>query len=101
MLNSATSYKLRLGVITSACFFLLSPIVCAKSGAMVNIQINRQLLDTIGEIRNRTTINSRTEAAEHLALLTRGIDARKVDDATVAEMMSLLETREDSVRAWV
>lgn len=101
MLNSASSYKLRPGVITLACFFLLSPIVCAKSGPMVNIQINKQLLDTIAEIRNRTTINSRTEAAQHLAKLTHGINPRRVDDATVAEMVSLLETREDSVRAFV
>jgi hypothetical protein len=101
MLNNASSSKLRLLVITSVCFFLPLAIVCAKSGSMVQIQIKRQLLETIEEVRNRKDVTSRTEAAEHLATMTRGINPRKVDDTTLAEMVSLLETKEDSVRAWV
>jgi hypothetical protein len=64
-------------------------------------QINRQLLETIAKVRNENTSTTRTEAAEHLATLTRGINPHNVDDTTLAEMVSLLETKEDSVRAWV
>jgi HEAT repeat protein len=44
---------------------------------------------------------ARTEAAEHLAELTRGINPKSVDDKTVADMVSLLDAPDDSVRAWV
>lgn len=101
MLNNLSPSKLYLVVIAYACFFLLSPVVCAKSGFVPKGQLKRQLLETIAEVRNEKTSNSRTDAAEHLETLTRGINPHKVDDTTLAEMVSLLETREDSVRGWV
>jgi HEAT repeat protein len=33
-------------------------------------------------------------------MLIRGINPHEVDDTTLAEMVSLLDTKEDSVRAW-
>ena len=101
MLNSASQSKLCLVLITSACLFLLSPVVCAKSGGMVKGQLKEQLLEEIAKVRNGETLTSRTDAAQRLAMLTRGINPQKVDDATLAEMVSLLDTKEDSVRAWV
>ena len=101
MLNSASLFKLCLVVITSACFFLLSPAVCARSGVMVERQLKEQLLEEIAKVRNGETVSSRTDAAERLATLTRGVNPQKVDDTTLAEMVSLLDTKEDSVRAWV
>lgn len=101
MLNSASQSKLCLVVITCACFFLLSTVVCARSGVMVETQLKTQLLEEIAKVRNGETSRSRTEAAERLAMLTRGINPRRVDDATLAEMVSLLDSKEDSVRAWV
>ena len=64
-------------------------------------QLTKQLTETIDKVRNEKTLTSRTEAAERLATLTRGINPYKVDDTTLGEMVSLLETEEDSVRAWV
>jgi hypothetical protein len=101
MLNSTSQSKLCLVVITSACFFLFSPVVCAKSGVMIQRQLKTQLLEEIANVRNGETSTSRTEAAERLATLTRGINPHDVDDATLDEMVSLLDTKEDSVRAWV
>jgi len=101
MWNNAVFSKLCFMVTTSACFFLLSPAVCAKSPLMVKQEINRQILKTIRKIRNEKTVTSRTDAAENLATLTRGINPHRVDDGTLAEMLSVLETKEDSVRAWV
>ena len=64
-------------------------------------QLKWQLSETMAKIRNGETSTSRTEAAEQLAMLTRGINPHNVDDTTLTEMLSLLETQEDSVRAWV
>jgi hypothetical protein len=44
---------------------------------------------------------ARTDAAEHVAELTRKINPQKVDDETLANMMSLLNIHDDSVRYWI
>ena len=90
-------------LISSVCLVLiaLSPELCAQSHPTPKRQLKRQLLETMANVRNRETVNSRTDAAEHLATLTRGINPLKVDDTTLTEMVSLLDTQEDSVRAWV
>ena len=79
----------------------LSPELCAQSHPMPKRQLKRQLLETMAKVRNGKTLTSRTDAAEHLATLTRGINSHKVDETTLTEMVSLLDTQEDSVRAWV
>ena len=101
MLNNTSSSRLSLVLIASAGIFLLSPGICAKSHPRPKRQLKRQLLEAMAKIRNGKTSNSRTDAAEHLETLTDGIDPRKVDETTLTEMVSLLETKEDSVRAWV
>jgi len=77
MLNNASSSRLWPVLIASACIFLLSPGLCAKSYPMPKRQLTRQLLETIAKVRNGKTLNSRTDAAEHLAMLTRGINPHK------------------------
>ena len=79
----------------------LSPELCAQSHFVHKKQLKRQLSETMAKVRNGKTSTTRTDAAEHLKTLTRGINPYKVDDKTLAEMVSLLETHEDSVRAWV
>ena len=74
---------------------------CEKSLSQSHSTFKWQLSETMAKIRNGETSTSRTEAAEHLAMLTRGINPHEVDDTTLTEMLSLLETQEDSVRAWV
>jgi hypothetical protein len=44
---------------------------------------------------------ARTEAGERLADLTRGISPKKVDDRTVADLVSLLDIPDDSLHYWV
>ena len=101
MLNNASSSRLWLVLIASACILLLSLGVCAKSQPMPKRQLKRQLLETMAKVRNGKTLTSRTDAAEHLDMLTRGINPYRVDDATLREMVSLLDTQEDPVRGWV
>jgi hypothetical protein len=55
------------------------------------------LTKTIAIARNGEIINSRRDAAEHLAELARWIDPDKVDDQAVAELVSLLNTSTDIV----
>ena len=55
----------------------------------------------MAKVRNGKTSTSRTNAAERLATLTRGINPQKVDETTLTELVYLLDTQEDSVRAWV
>src|ERR1044072_716693 len=101
MLNNASSSRLWLVLIVFVCIFFVSPGLCAESHAMPTKQLKKQLLEMMAKVRNGKTSTSRTEAAEHLAMLTRGINPHKVDDTILTEMVSLLDTKEDSVRAWV
>ena len=75
--------------------------LCAQSRSIPSEQLKSQLSETIVKVRNGETVTARTDAAEYLATLTRGTNPYSVDDTTLAEMVSLLETKEDSVRAWV
>jgi len=61
----------------------------------------RQIAETIATVRNGTPPTVRPRAAEHLYELTHGINPTTVDDKTVADMVSLLDTTDDSVRLWV
>jgi hypothetical protein len=64
-------------------------------------QLLEQLTKTIVKVRTGKSSTARTDAAEHLAELTRGIDPKMVDDKTITDLVSLLDTSEDSVRSWV
>jgi hypothetical protein len=97
MLNNETPCRLWLALAA----ILLSLGVCANSYAMPKGDLNKQLLETMAKVREGKTSNARTDAAERLATLTRRINPDKVDDATLTEMVSLLDTEEDSVRLWV
>jgi hypothetical protein len=60
-----------------------------------------QIKETIMRVRTGGTVDARTDAAEHLAQLARKADPKVVDDETINEMISLLDSPDDSVRAWV
>jgi hypothetical protein len=69
--------------------------------AATDLTFSKQLSDTISLVRSGESINARTDAAMHLAEMTRGKNSKKVDDKTIATIASLLDTPEDSVRAEV
>jgi hypothetical protein len=54
-------------------------------------QLAEDLAKTIAEVRTAATPTICSEAAEHLAQLTRKIDPKKVDDKAIADMVSLLD----------
>jgi HEAT repeat protein len=59
-----------------------------------------QIKVTMAKVQSDKTVDARTEAAEHLASLTRKISS-KVTEALVADLTSLLDSPDDSVRYWV
>jgi hypothetical protein len=61
---------------------------------------SKRLSETIAKVRTGTSSATRTDAAEHLFELTRTAH-RQVDEKTIAEITSLLDVSDDSVRYWV
>jgi hypothetical protein len=59
----------------------------------------KQVADNIEMVRTAATSNSRDDAAQKLAKLTRKIDPKKVDDKTLASMIDLLDMPD--ARYWV
>jgi beta-phosphoglucomutase-like phosphatase (HAD superfamily) len=59
----------------------------------------KQLADDIEMVRTAATSNSRDEAAQKLAKLTRKIHPKKVDDQTLASIIDLLDIPD--ARFWV
>jgi len=60
-----------------------------------------QFADTIARIRTGETSTVRANNAANLAAFTQSIDPKKVNDATLGEIVSLLNTDDDGVRLWV
>jgi hypothetical protein len=71
---------------------LLTDAAAAKS--------QRQLADTIAKVRTAEPSAAR-EAAEQLSHLRRRMSPNAVSDQAVADLISLLGIRDDSVRYWV
>lgn len=62
----------------------------------------RDLRETIVKVRTvRGPSMERTNAAEHLSQLTKKIEPQEIDDRTLDDLISLLDSTDDSVRAWV
>jgi hypothetical protein len=61
----------------------------------------KQVKETMVKVRSDKTADTRTEAAKHLAGLTQKISGKEVTEALVADITSLLDSPDDSVRYWV
>jgi hypothetical protein len=81
------------------CFVLLAVTEIAEaSGGPV---VMKQIKETMAKVRSDKTMEARTEAAEHLASLTQKISGKEVTEALVTNIISLLDSPDDSVRYWV
>jgi len=87
----------RFMVIASALISVSGSVACAKDNPM----LKKQFAETIAKVRKGETATIRTNAAEHLAELARRVAPGNLDDATLSEIVSLLDTSEDSIRLWV
>lgn len=78
-----------------------------QSAANVNIVhastdtvLNANLEESIAKVRASDSAVARAETAEHLAEVTARVKPNSVDDKTIADMVSLLDIPDDSVRGW-
>jgi len=76
-------------------------LIAGTANAAGDRMINKELEETIAKVRSEKSPMARTEAAEHLAELTDGVNPKSVNDKNLADMVALLDSPEDSVRAWV
>jgi hypothetical protein len=60
-----------------------------------------QFAETIERVRTEENSTVGANNARNLADFTRSIDPKKVNDTTLREIVSLLNTNDDSVRFWV
>lgn len=77
-------------------------LLVGTANATSDPMLTRHLTEAISKVQTGGSPSlARTQAAEHLAELTRGIDPNQVDDKALADLVSLLDTSDDSVRFWV
>jgi hypothetical protein len=88
-------YGLR-SLVVSMLLFLTSNMVYAATDPALNAKLE----EAVAKVRSGDSRTTRTEAAEHLAELTHRVRPNSVDDKTIADMVSLLDIPDDSVRGW-
>jgi hypothetical protein len=76
--------------------FLMANVVHASTDPVLNAKLE----EVIAKVRADKSDVARAEAAESLAELTHRVKPTSVDDKTIADMVSLLDIPDDSLRAW-
>lgn len=90
-------FRYRLGYfLIPMLMFLMVSIGYAATDALLNAKLE----EAIADVRMSVSPMQRSEAAEHLADLTHRAKPNSVDDKTIADMVSLLDIPDDSVRGW-
>lgn len=82
-------------------FATVALILISATTAAAKPNINKQLQSAIAKVRQAKTANAKYDAVTHLAFMTEDIDSSKVSDATISELIALLDEPEDFVRMWV
>ena len=80
----------------------LTVFLSGNAHATGDYMLINQLKDSITKVRADVPSSIvRSEAAEQLADIARRIDPKKVDDKTFADLVSLLDIPDESIRGWV
>lgn len=92
--------------VVSVCIVSLWGAADAVARQVTQAELKERITRIIAKVRELSgpTIgisNARSEAAEQLPLLTKRMDPTQVDDQTLGDLVSLLDTWDDSVRAQV
>jgi hypothetical protein len=93
--------SLRYGCPFAALFTVLILLLSGTANAAINPHLRKEIEKEIMKVRKAKTVDARTDAADRLARLTYGVDPTTVDDKTVADIASLLDSPDDSVRGRV
>ncbi len=96
MISALRRFWLFLSAMLAIASFTSQEVVAAISPVS-----DQQLAKAITKFRSETNITGRTEAALQIATLVKGADLSAVTPATLSNLISLLDTDEDSVRLWV
>jgi hypothetical protein len=80
---------------------LLTAISCNAQQPSGRSAVTAQVRHTIASLRASRTVNERTQAAEHLASLTRKMSRNEITEQIIGDLISLLDSPDDSVRFWV
>ncbi len=80
---------------------LVIAAVAASAQSSEETALSIQIKAAVSKVRSGRTVDSRTDAAEHLESLTKKIRSEDVTDTLVKELISLLDSPDDSVRYWV
>lgn len=82
---------------------LISLVTAISSNAQETSRsaVTAQIKNAISSVRGSRTVDERTQAAEHLASLTQKIDRKEITKQTIGDLVSLLDSPDDSVRFWV
>jgi hypothetical protein len=80
---------------------LLPAVLVSAVEARGNDPLLKQIQDKIVTIRTGKTVHIRGVAAEKLAFITAKIKPSEVDDKTFADLVSLMDSPDDAVRAGV
>lgn len=65
------------------------------------VALLKQIQETIVQVQTAPTLDGRRDAAEHLAAMTPRMDPWKIDEKTFNDLVSLLDSPDDSVRRGV
>jgi HEAT repeats len=92
---------MRLIGLCSLASFLMLPTITGMAQASGTPARVAEVEEAIAAVRSDKTVDARTNAAEHLASLTKKISAKEATEKLVIDVMSLLDSSDDSVRFWV
>ncbi len=80
---------------TLALCIVFSAAACQAGGRPLLLE---QIKVTIAKVRSEKTVDARANAAEHLASLTQKVRSKEVTNTLVADLTSLLDSPDESVR---
>jgi hypothetical protein len=96
-----TNMNLRITKLFSSTLCLILPAVVGMPQKSQKPARTEQIKLTIDKVRSGETREGRTDAAEHLASLVQNLSNKQIAEIPVAEITSLLNSSDDSVRYWV
>lgn len=82
-----------------AAFLILTCFANATVGG-ASMQ-TKEIQSLVKKVKNNPTPMSRTEAAEMLAQSLKKVDPEKVKEQVLDDIIQLLESKEESVQAWI
>ena len=76
-------------------------ILCNAQQSTDRSTVLPQMKHAIAAVKTSETVDERTSAAERLASLAKKVNRKEITEQTIADLISLLDSPDDSVRFWV